>query len=47
MDELLELLDIQAESARESERFDILETVRTVFGDDVQVIEFEPYGDEN
>lgn len=47
MNELIELLDIRAEIARESERFDILETVRTVFGDDVEVIEFEPYGGEN
>jgi hypothetical protein len=46
VNELLELLDIQTESARESERFDILETVKSVFGDDVEVIEFIPYGDD-
>jgi hypothetical protein len=45
--EMFELLDNRTEQARESERFEILETVRAVFGEDVQVIEFEPYGDEN
>lgn len=47
MNELIELLDNRTEQARESERFEILETVRAVFGDDVEVIEFEPYGGEN
>ena len=46
MNELIELLDIQTENARESERFDILATVRAVFGDDLEVIEFEPYDNE-
>lgn len=45
MNEFYELLDLQAESARESERFDIIETVRAVFGDSVEIVEFEPYGD--
>ena len=45
--EMFELLDNRAEQARESERFEILETVRAVFGDSIEVIEFEPYGDEN
>ena len=47
MNEMFEILDLQLETARDSERFDIMDTVRSVFGDDVQVIEFEPYGDEN
>lgn len=44
--EMFELLDNRTEQARESERFEILETVRAVFGDDVEVIEFIPYGDD-
>jgi hypothetical protein len=44
--ELIEILDSQAETARDSERFEILETVRAVFGNDVEVIEFEPYDNE-
>jgi hypothetical protein len=47
VNELLELLDIRTEQGRDSERFEVLETVRVVFGDDVEVIEFEPYGGEN
>ena len=47
MNELLELLELQAETARESERFEIMETIRSVFGDSVEVIEFEPYGEGN
>lgn len=43
MNEFYELLDLQAETARESERFSVLDTVREVFGYDVEVIEFEPY----
>jgi hypothetical protein len=44
--ELTEILDLQAETARESERFDIMETIRSVFGNEVEVIEFEPYGED-
>lgn len=44
--ELVEILDSQAETARDSERFEILETVRAVFGNEVEVIEFEPYDNE-
>ena len=46
MNELFEVLDIRTEQSRESERFDILATVREVFGEDLEVIEFEPYGGE-
>ena len=45
-DDVLEVLDLQAETARESERFSVLDTVREVFGYDVEVIEFEPYDNE-
>ena len=44
--ELVEILDSQAETAKDSERFEILETVRAVFGNDVEIIEFEPYGED-
>ena len=44
--ELFEVLDLQAETARDSERFDIMETVRAVFGDSVEIVEFIPYGDD-
>lgn len=47
MNDIIELLDIRAEIARESERFDIMATVREVFGEDLEVIEFEPYGEDN
>ncbi len=46
LDSLTEILDLQAETARESERFDIMETIRSVFGNEVEVIEFEPYDSE-
>jgi hypothetical protein len=46
VNELLELLELQAETARDDERFSVLETVRAVFGDDVEVIEFQPYDTE-
>jgi hypothetical protein len=46
MDELLELLELQAETARDDERFSVLDTVREVFGYDVEVIEFIPYDNE-
>ena len=46
MNELYELLDIRAEQANIDERFEILETVRAVFGNDIEVIEFEPYDSE-
>ena len=46
MDELLELLDIQTENARLDERSFIEATVREVFGDDVEIIEFIPYDNE-
>jgi hypothetical protein len=44
--ELAEILEIRTEQANQDERFEILETVRAVFGDDVEVIEFEPYDNE-
>jgi hypothetical protein len=45
-DELVELLEIESEEAKASERFEVLATVRAVFGDDVEIIEFEPYDSE-
>ena len=44
--EFQELLEIESEEAKASERFEVLATVRAVFGDDVEVIEFEPYDNE-
>lgn len=44
--ELTELLDNRTEQANQDERFDIMETIRSVFGDSVEVIEFEPYDTE-
>ena len=46
MDEMFEILDLQLETARDYYRFIVLDTVKSVFGDDVEVIEFEPYGGE-
>lgn len=46
MNEFYELLEIQAETARDSERFSIEETIRSVFGNEVEIIEFEPYDSE-
>jgi hypothetical protein len=46
VDELYELLDNRTEQANEDERFTILDTIKAVFGDDVEVIEFEPYDNE-
>jgi hypothetical protein len=46
LDTLAELLDNRTELDRQDERFEILATVRAVFGDDVEVIEFEPYDNE-
>lgn len=46
MNELFELLDIQTENSRLDERSFIEATVREVFGDDVEIIEFIPYDDE-
>jgi hypothetical protein len=46
VNELYELLDNRTEQANEDERFTVLATVRAVFGDDVEVIEFEPYDNE-
>ena len=45
MNELIELLDLQLETARDEEHFSIEETVRAVFGDSVEIVEFIPYGD--
>ena len=45
MNELLEILDLQLETARDEEHFSIEETVRAVFGDSVEIVEFIPYGD--
>lgn len=45
--EMLEVLDIMAEARGIDERFSIEDTVRAVFGDSVEIVEFEPYGGEN
>ena len=47
MNELIELLDLQLETAREDDHFSIEETVRAVFGDSVEIVEFTPYGEDN
>lgn len=47
MDELLEVLDIRTENARQDEHFNIEDTVRAVFGDSVKIVEFIPYGEDN
>jgi len=44
--ELAEILDIRTEQANQDERFSVLDTVREVFGYDVEVIEFIPYDNE-
>ena len=44
--EMLEVLDIMAEQQGLDERSSVLETVRQVFGNEVEVIEFEPYDNE-
>lgn len=46
MDEFFELFDNRAEIASYDERSFIEATVREVFGNDIEVIEFEPYDDE-
>jgi hypothetical protein len=46
MDEMFEILDLRTEQANQDERFNINETIRAVFGDNVEVIEFEPYDTE-
>jgi len=47
MDEVFEILDLRTEQANLDERFNINEVIRSVFGDSVEVIEFEPYGEGN
>jgi hypothetical protein len=47
MNELFEVLDIRTETARDDERFSVEDTVRAVFGDSVEIVEFIPYGEEN
>lgn len=47
MNEIIELLDLQAETARQDEHFSVEDTVRAVFGDSVEIVEFIPYGGEN
>lgn len=46
MNELIELLDIQAEWARDDERASIEATIRAVFGDEIEIVEFIPYDDQ-
>jgi hypothetical protein len=46
MDEVFEILDLRTEQANQDERFSIEETIRSVWGNEVEVIEFEPYDTE-
>lgn len=46
MNEFYELLDNRAEQANLDERFNINEVIRSVFGNEVEIIEFEPYDSE-
>lgn len=46
MDEIIELLDIQTEWARDDERATIEATIRAVFGDEIEIVEFIPYDDD-
>jgi hypothetical protein len=42
----MEILDLAVETARESERYSIEQQIREVFGNEVEIIEFEPYDNE-
>ena len=42
----IDSIDLQAMTDSDNERFDIEQLVRSVFGDEVEVIEFEPYDTE-
>lgn len=44
--EMFEVLDSMAEAQGIDERFSIEETVRAVFGDSVEIVEFTPYGED-
>ena len=44
--EMFEVLDSMAEQQGLDERFSIEETIRAVFGNEIEVIEFEPYDSE-
>jgi hypothetical protein len=46
VNEFYELLDLQSEQANQDERFSIEETIRSVFGNEVEIIEFIPYDTE-
>lgn len=46
MNELIELIELRNETARDDERFSVESVVRDVFGDDVKIT-FEPYGDDD
>ena len=41
-----EVLDIRTEQSNTEEKFNIEETIRSIFGESVEVIEFEPYDNE-
>jgi hypothetical protein len=43
---MFEILDLRTEQANQDERFSIEETIRSVFGNEVEIIEFEPYDNE-
>ena len=46
VNEMFEILDLRTEQANQDERFSIEETIRSVFGNEVEIIEFEPYDNE-
>ena len=46
LSEMLEVLDSMAEAQGMDDRFSIEETVRAVFGDSVEIVEFTPYGED-
>ena len=45
-EQVMEILDLAVETARESERYSIEQQIREVFGNEVEIIEFEPYDNE-
>jgi hypothetical protein len=46
VNEMFEILDLRTEQANLDERFSIEETIRSVWGNEVEIIEFEPYDSE-
>lgn len=44
--EFQEVLDIRTEQSNTEEKFNIEETIRSIFGDSVEIVEFVPYGED-